>query len=62
MNKPRTRREFLTDVGRGMLIATVGCEVATGLGLGLGFRGGSDGCTFVRRDGTSGLSNAGDSG
>src|SRR5688500_16194874 len=30
---PRNRREFLTDVGRGMLVATVGCEMATGLGL-----------------------------
>lgn len=37
MNTPRTRREFLTDVGRGMLIATVGCEVATELGLGSAF-------------------------
>ena len=34
MNPSRTRREFLADVGRGMLIATVGCEVAQGLGLG----------------------------
>ena len=33
MNAPRTRREFLADVGRGMLITTVGYEVATGLGL-----------------------------
>src|SRR5262245_52390415 len=33
MNTPRTRREFLTDVGRGMLVATVGYEVAHGLGL-----------------------------
>ena len=33
MNPSRTRREFLADVGRGMLIATVGCEVAHGLGL-----------------------------
>ncbi len=28
-----TRREFLTEVGRGMLIASVGLETATGLGL-----------------------------
>src|ERR1041385_7238752 len=34
MNTPRTRREFLADVGRGMLVATVGYEVANGLGLG----------------------------
>jgi hypothetical protein len=33
MNTPRTRREFLADVGRGMLVATVGYEVASGLGL-----------------------------
>ena len=33
MERPRTRREFLTDVGRGMLVATVGYEVAQGLGL-----------------------------
>lgn len=33
MNLPRTRREFLADVGRGMLVATVGAEVANELGL-----------------------------
>src|SRR5215467_9594702 len=33
MNTPRTRREFLTEVGRGMLIASVGYEVASELGL-----------------------------
>src|SRR5438876_5811309 len=33
MNTPRTRREFLAEVGRGMLVATVGSEVAAGLGL-----------------------------
>jgi len=33
MNTPRTRREFLAEVGRGMLVATVGSEVAGGLGL-----------------------------
>jgi hypothetical protein len=33
MNIPRTRREFLADVGRGMLVATVGCGVANELGL-----------------------------
>ena len=30
---PRTRREFLSKVGQGMLAATVGFEVANGLGL-----------------------------
>jgi hypothetical protein len=34
MNTPsRTRRQFLADVGRGMLVATVGYEVASELGL-----------------------------
>ncbi len=33
MNMPRTRREFLTEVGRGMLVAAVGYEVASDLGL-----------------------------
>src|SRR5580765_4699375 len=33
MNTPRTRREFLAEVGRGMLVATVGYEVASELGL-----------------------------
>src|SRR6187455_510140 len=32
-NTPRTRREFLAEVGRGMLIATVGFEVASELEL-----------------------------
>src|ERR1051326_8085381 len=33
MQTPRTRREFLAEVGQGMLLATVGAEVASGLGL-----------------------------
>jgi hypothetical protein len=33
MSAPRTRREFLIEVGRGMLVATVGYEVASDLGL-----------------------------
>src|SRR5712672_2739230 len=33
MNVPNTRREFLADVGRGMLIATVGCGMARELCL-----------------------------
>ncbi len=33
MNKPRTRREFLAEVGQGMLVATVGCSVAGQLDL-----------------------------
>lgn len=33
MNATHTRREFLADVGRGMLVASVGCGMATELGL-----------------------------
>lgn len=33
MNTPSTRREFLADVGRGMVVATVGCSMASELGL-----------------------------
>jgi hypothetical protein len=33
MKNPNTRREFLADVGRGMLVATVGSQVASELGL-----------------------------
>src|SRR5438128_6435727 len=33
MNISRTRREFLAEVGRGMLVATVGYEVAAELGM-----------------------------
>jgi len=33
MNTQRNRREFLADVGRGMLVATVGYEIAGQLGL-----------------------------
>src|SRR6266436_1138698 len=33
MKTPHTRREFLADVGRGMLVATVGFGAATELGL-----------------------------
>src|SRR5437868_6723427 len=33
MTTPRTRREFLNEVGRGMLVATVGYGVASDLGL-----------------------------
>jgi hypothetical protein len=33
MNTPRTRREFLAEVGRGMLVATVGYSAANDLGL-----------------------------
>ena len=31
--KPRNRREFLTSVGQGMLVASLGSQTATGLGL-----------------------------
>ncbi len=33
MKASHTRREFLADVGRGMLVASVGCGMATELGL-----------------------------
>jgi hypothetical protein len=33
MNASRTRREFLAEVGRGMLVATVGYELANELGM-----------------------------
>jgi hypothetical protein len=33
MKAPRTRREFLAEVGRGMLVASVGYQVANELGL-----------------------------
>ena len=33
MNTPHNRRAFLAEIGRGMLVATVGCEVASHLGL-----------------------------
>src|SRR6186713_2874058 len=33
MKSAHTRREFLADVGRGMLVASVGCGMATELGL-----------------------------
>lgn len=39
MNTPGSRREFLADVGRGMLVATVGFEVANDLGLASAFAG-----------------------
>jgi hypothetical protein len=37
MNIPHTRREFLADVGRGMLVATVGSGLASELGLARAF-------------------------
>jgi len=33
MNTPHTRREFLADVGRGMIVATIGSSTAAELGL-----------------------------
>ena len=42
MNPLRTRREFLSEVGRGMLVATVGLEAATDLGVAPAIAGGSD--------------------
>jgi hypothetical protein len=37
MNSPKTRRQFLADVGRGMLVATVGYSAASELGLATAF-------------------------
>ena len=37
MNTPNTRREFLADVGRGMVVATVGYSLASELGLATAF-------------------------
>ncbi len=37
VKSPRTRREFFADVGRGMLVATLGTEVASGLALNSAF-------------------------
>lgn len=42
MKTPSTRREFLADVGRGMLVTAVGYEVATGLGLSPALAGEAD--------------------
>src|SRR5947199_6377215 len=45
--KARNRREFLADVGRGMLVASVGAAVAADLGLAPASAGeGSDTLTF----------------
>jgi hypothetical protein len=46
MNAPRTRRDFLADVGRGMLVATVGLETSTGLGLSSAWAGEADELSF----------------
>ncbi|MGI8604765.1 MAG: hypothetical protein ACR2OZ_17485 [Verrucomicrobiales bacterium] len=35
MKSPHTRRQFLAEVGKGMLVATVGTEVASEFGLGI---------------------------
>ena len=45
MSTPHTRREFLADVGRGMLIATVGGSVASQLGLAPAPGGAPEGAT-----------------
>lgn len=46
MSAPRTRRDFLADVGRGMLVATVGFEVSRELGLASALADESDALTF----------------
>src|SRR2546423_792461 len=42
MTAPQTRREFLADVGRGMLVASVGAGLASELGLSRGFAADSE--------------------
>src|SRR5262245_56562922 len=42
MRPTHTRREFLADVGRGMLVATVGYGVASELGFGPAFAAEAD--------------------
>src|SRR2546430_4201854 len=37
MNSPKSRRQFLADVGRGMLVASVGYNAANDLGLASAF-------------------------
>ena len=32
-NHPETRREFLADIGRGMITTTIGCGLASEFGL-----------------------------
>src|ERR1043165_7632672 len=46
MNTAQTRREFFADVGRGMIVATVGSSIATELGLARAMAEGSDALTF----------------
>lgn len=46
MSAPRTRRDFLADVGRGMLVATVGYEVSRELGFGSVLADESEALTF----------------
>ena len=46
MNPSRSRREFLADVGRGMIVATVGLETTTGLGLAPALAGETDELSF----------------
>jgi hypothetical protein len=46
MSAPRTRRDFLADVGRGMLVATVGYEVSRELGFGSVLAEESEALTF----------------
>ena len=47
MNTTRTRREFLTEVGRGMIVATVGYSMASDLDLASAMAGeGPEALTF----------------
>jgi hypothetical protein len=42
MNAPHSRREFLSDVGRGMIVASVGWSMASELGLATAFANDAD--------------------
>src|SRR6185295_10534776 len=42
MHATHTRRDFLAEVGRGMLVTTLGFEVANGLGLSPALAGEAD--------------------
>src|SRR5204863_6948368 len=44
----RSRREFLADVGKGMLVASVGATMATDLGLSTALAEGNETLTFGR--------------
>ena len=60
MSARGNRREFLADVGRGMLIAAVGSTTAADLGLGPVSAGRGAGAADLRPDRAAGRADAGD--